>query len=268
MYGGGASFREISYLFVDMGCFRECLKRLSLRYFNDPLALVCDHSFFRSTASKVFFYDAVPAKENGEDHTAYNQRIDQRMAEVGKLRLLDGCHVQLGDLRGKKAAQKKVDVMIAVDMLMHTFRRNMDNCTLLTGDSDFQPLLEALNREGMFTTLWHPAQAPADLMGAADSVRPLNLQTLGGGLRRAPGVPLLPAFNADIRPRLDKTDLADTVIDGRVYLLSENQRGYLIEHFDPKASATSHHAQDKDRNILVKAAEDIWGIELPKDFFS
>ena len=34
--------------------------------------------------------------------------------------------------------------MIAVDMLTHPFDRNMERATLLAGDLDFKPLLDAL----------------------------------------------------------------------------------------------------------------------------
>ena len=38
-------------------------------------------------------------------------------------------------------------------MLSHAHRKNMHKTTLLTGDLDFKPLVDALVQDGMFVTL-------------------------------------------------------------------------------------------------------------------
>jgi hypothetical protein len=46
----------------------------------------------------------------------------------------------------------------------------MDKATLLTGDLDFKPLLDALILEGMYTTLWYdPRITSKELLYSADS---------------------------------------------------------------------------------------------------
>jgi len=66
--------------------------------------------------------------------------------------------------------------MIAVDMLRHSFRKNMDKATLLTGDLDFKHLLDALVLEGMYTTLWYdPRITSKELLYAADSNQVIHL---------------------------------------------------------------------------------------------
>ncbi|MBD2254416.1 NYN domain-containing protein [Nostoc parmelioides] len=47
-----------------------------------------------------------------------------------------------------KKEQKEIDIMIAVDMLTHSFQKNMDEATLLAGDLDFKPLIDALVLNG------------------------------------------------------------------------------------------------------------------------
>ena len=66
--------------------------------------------------------------------------------------------------------------MIAADMLTHTIRRNMDEATLLAGDGDFTPLLDALSNEGMFVWLYHPPRASKELGAAADGRRELTVR--------------------------------------------------------------------------------------------
>ena len=78
----------------------------------------------------------------------------------------------------KRNEQKKVDVMIAVDMLAHTFRRNMHEATLLTGDNDLRPLVDALIHDGMFLNLWYPTgETSIEFLRAADTRRPLGIRT-------------------------------------------------------------------------------------------
>jgi uncharacterized LabA/DUF88 family protein len=69
--------------------------------------------------------------------------------------------------------------MIAVDMLTHTFRHNMHQTTLLTGDNDFKPPIDALVHEGMFVTLWYPyGETSKELMNAADTRKRLGMKQL------------------------------------------------------------------------------------------
>ncbi|KAA3516987.1 NYN domain-containing protein [Agrobacterium vitis] len=54
-----------------------------------------------------------------------------------------------------------------------------NQASLLTGDNDFKPLIDALVREGMPVTLWFPpGETNPELVNAADSRRPLDLQIL------------------------------------------------------------------------------------------
>lgn len=184
---GGRPLTE--YLFVDGGCLRSFSNDLSKRYFNQPNAIKIDFSGLRSRFAKVFYYDAVPGQKHGEGVVEWQLRIEPEASAFNEIRSLSGFHVRLGDVRGHGSSkrQKRVDVQIAVDMLMHTFRANMDGCTLLTGDLDFQPLIEALVREGMFIDLWHPSHAALDLTSAADNAITLSIDVLEGVLKREDG---------------------------------------------------------------------------------
>jgi uncharacterized LabA/DUF88 family protein len=91
-----------------------------------------------------------------ETDQAYEARVRPQRELFDSAAGVDRVHVYEGDARRRRKRgleQKKVDVMIAVDMLTHTFRRNMHEATLLTGDNDFKPLVDALVHEGMFITI-------------------------------------------------------------------------------------------------------------------
>lgn len=173
--------KEIHYLFVDGGALRGRLKNLSDRHFG---GVTFDINFQALAApfTKVFYYDALRLKNPGESDSDYEERIRPESAILDSATATDGIHVYTGDVRQRRrrgAEQKKVDVKLTVDMLMHAVRRNMHRATLLTGDVDFKPLIDALVQEGMFITLWYPPEETnPELIHAADSRTPLNMRAL------------------------------------------------------------------------------------------
>jgi len=160
------------YLYVDGASLRGRLENLSKKFFGG-VALDVDFAHVKGGFTKVFYYDAIPVREEGEDERTYEDRIKPIRAIFAAAASTDGVHVYEGDARRRRRQglrQKKVDVMLTVDMLSHTFRRNMLSATLLSGDGDFKPLVDALVDMGMFVTLWYPeAETSQELIEAADS---------------------------------------------------------------------------------------------------
>jgi uncharacterized LabA/DUF88 family protein len=173
--------KEVHYLFVDGASLFGMLKNVSAKYYDGKSF---DINFERLTTgfTKVFYYDAIPVREPGETEETYETRIAPKRAIFDAAASVDGIHVYEGDARRRARRgleQKKVDVMLTVDMLTHAFHRNMHRATLLTGDGDFKPLVDALVQLGMFVTLWFPPnETSAELMRAADARRPITLAEL------------------------------------------------------------------------------------------
>lgn len=175
------------YLFIDGGCLRAVMKKISDRYFGGKLIKI-DFNRLRGGHAKAFYYDAIPAVKEGENEIDYDERIKERQELHNHIASLNGYHVYEGDsrIRRRQVQQKEVDVMIAVDMLTHTFRGNMDRATFIASDLDFKPLLDALVREGMFVHLMYPpADTNQNLVDAADSRQPLAIDTIHGYLEQA-----------------------------------------------------------------------------------
>jgi uncharacterized LabA/DUF88 family protein len=172
--------KEIKYLFVDGGCLRQMVEDAAARY--EGFAI--QHLDFSKTAvgySKAFYYDSLPPRKKDEDDCAYDLRSAPAEDFFSSLRAIPGVHVYEGDARRrrKQVQQKKVDIMIAVDMLTHSFSRNMHQAALLTSDLDFKPLIDALVQHGMHVELWYPHGKPnRELIYAADVRRPLTFRDL------------------------------------------------------------------------------------------
>lgn len=171
---------EVNYLFIDGGCLRATLSDYSKRFFNEE-PIEFDYLKLTSEFNKVFYYDSLLPKNNDETNEDYEKRVQEQIDFFTELSLLNGYHVYEGSARRRRRGieQKKVDIMIAVDMLNHSFRKNMSRATLLTADLDFKPLIDALVDNGMYINLWYPInKTNQELIQSADSSRKLDINAI------------------------------------------------------------------------------------------
>ncbi len=168
-YIQGRTILETKYLFVDGAYLKKCLERFSKDFFDGVMPSINYSSLF-SGYRKVFYYDCLPPKRPEYTTEDYEVAVDQMEGFFCQLRSLPGVHVYEGFIKGeRRPRQKGVDVAIAVDMLTHSYKKNMDKATLLAGDLDFLPLVEALVKDGMYVNLWYCDFSVAkDLVFAAD----------------------------------------------------------------------------------------------------
>lgn len=141
-YSSGSAYRgpkEIRYLFIDGGYFRKVIERFGQRYFGGSSVPVdyqlVDGKFVAYGFTKVFYYDCLAPQKNSESIREYTAGVARQEAHFRKLRSLDGWHVVEGVVKGTggRARQKEVDIQIAVDMLTHSYRRNMHRVSFIAG---------------------------------------------------------------------------------------------------------------------------------------
>jgi uncharacterized LabA/DUF88 family protein len=176
---GDSGVSATKYLFIDGGCLRATIQAISKSVCGNEDRIRPLFPSIGAGFRKSYFYDAIPAQEHGEDLASYERRVETAHGDFDRIRSLDRFHVALGEIKGRKGnrRQKQVDVRLAVDMLSHAFRGNFAEATLLAGDDDFIPLVEALVREGVEVTIWHPSQASEQLLAVADNRREFSLAT-------------------------------------------------------------------------------------------
>lgn len=176
MSAGVPPTRDTHYLFIDGNYLHERAKGVCSTFFDSEPEF--DYRALGHSFTKIFYYDSLPAKKNDGD-SAFEARLQMKVALFDHLRGLDGWHVHEGVSRARKggpASQKEVDILIAVDMLTHTHRKNMDRLTFIAGDQDFRPLLDAVVRDGMYVSLWyHPSSISVDLKHTADTKMEIDL---------------------------------------------------------------------------------------------
>jgi hypothetical protein len=209
----------------------------------------------------------VPSKDSNESQQKYEERVAPQQAMLERAGMVHGVHVYQGiaHRRQRKLEQKKVDVMITVDMLTHTFRRNMDYATLLTGDGDFHPLVDALVNDGMFVNLWYPeGHSSRDLVSAADGRRPITIHDLYSFLSPIvqQGFRLPIAFSSLDEPQ-QGTILKEWSFDGIPYRLREYSSAFFLSfRATPRDQVTQiHHPELHMLRTYVKHERNI---EIPE----
>src|SRR5262249_42700878 len=107
------------------------------------------------SAYTMFYYDCLDDEQrSGESEACFNNRVE---AQERHFDSIPG-HIRLGYLTGKSTRrkprrQKQVDVLLAVDMLKHAVRQNMYKAVLITGDLDFEPVVDTLVDLGIYVHL-------------------------------------------------------------------------------------------------------------------
>lgn len=162
------------YVFVDGAHLQRHYREHMTAFFGEAPPIDFEQLLHSANAEKLFFYDSV-------DRLAAEALVADADAELDRINSTANCHVREGTVRaGRKRSgleQKEVDVMLAVEMLTHGFRRNFDDAVLVTGDLDFKPAVDSLVNLGLRVEVWYVRRHGAQpLLAAADSRRELTLR--------------------------------------------------------------------------------------------
>lgn len=139
--------REFSQaeLFIDSAYIREDLKRLGISPLFLPREIIRPlgnlHIDGRYLAVKrTTCYDAVDEQApTAQDHQCYLDAVS----------LLPDTRVKLGTVTGRKERrQKGVDTKIVLDMMVAAQSRSIDYIALASGDADFEPVVQEVQRLG------------------------------------------------------------------------------------------------------------------------
>jgi uncharacterized LabA/DUF88 family protein len=255
---------EITYLFIDGGYFRGVIDKFEQEIYGGTRVPV-DYSQLSRGFTKIFYYDCQPARRQNEIEEEFDVRKSQQEKLFRHLRSLRGWHIHEGVIKrtGKRARQKEVDILIAVDLLTHTHRRNMHRAAFIAGDQDFRPLVEAIVRDGMFLELFYdPSSVSLDLIDAADARHPLDPYTIHDWLepsfRKAYPLPSRNVCEDKMIPSSTPLDIGVSDFFGSVELY-EDKNEFLIVHAYPDDPERYLHMGSKDLQLLKKIHEKTYG---------
>jgi uncharacterized LabA/DUF88 family protein len=126
---------------------------------------------------RCYFYDCPPwmSSSPSEDE---RRRMASHDRFVAELEDLDRWSVRLGKLERRREdgrdvfAQKRVDVLLAVDMVRHAAAGHIQHAVVVAGDSDFIPAVMTAKDCGATVTIWCAADRTPhkELLVSADEV--------------------------------------------------------------------------------------------------
>ncbi|HEV2737296.1 MAG TPA: NYN domain-containing protein [Candidatus Elarobacter sp.] len=143
---------------------------------------------------RTYYYHCLPFQSSPPTDEE-RRRFSHAQSFFGRLGRIPRFHVREGKLayRGRDAStglpffeQKRVDLMLGLDMALLATKRQISDVVLFSGDSDLLPAVEAVKSEGVLFRLYHgTAQRPhADLYAAADERVALSADVIQSILRR------------------------------------------------------------------------------------
>ncbi|MCY4582117.1 MAG: NYN domain-containing protein [Chloroflexi bacterium] len=146
---------------------------------------------------RAYYYHCLPYQSNpptNEERARYaaRHRFFTALRHIPRFEVRLGKLVRRGmDRDGKPVfQQKRVDLMLGVDMALLAGKHRIGKVALLSGDSDFTPAVEAVKNEGVLTTLWHGSltrevRPSSELRQACDERRELTAELIQSVLRHS-----------------------------------------------------------------------------------
>lgn len=128
------------------------------------------------------YYYHCPPFQSSSPTAEEKQRFARAQSFFVALDRLPRFQVRLGRLapRGSDAngkpvfQQKRVDIMLGVDLALLAGKNQITHAVLLAGDSDFIPAVEAAKSEGVLVRLYHGRNCHKDLWDCVDERIPVT----------------------------------------------------------------------------------------------
>lgn len=149
-------------IFIDGGYFLQQLKNAK---HTPNYEKISDHllATIRKAAPvdllRCYFYYCAPWMPQNPSEEAL-RRMENHKTFVNELESLSRWQVRLGKLEkrwdGQKEyfEQKRVDVLLSIDMVRHATAGHIHHAILIAGDSDFIPAVQAAKESGVVVSLW------------------------------------------------------------------------------------------------------------------
>ena len=139
---------------------------------------------------RVHYYHCLPYQDSPPTEEQ-REKFGKAQGFFRALQRTSRFEVRLGRLafRGDKAdgtpifEQKKVDLMLGLDLMSLAAKHIVDEVFLIAGDSDFAPAVNAVKKEGIVVYLVHGDSPHDDLLDEVDERIPITQDLVSGCFR-------------------------------------------------------------------------------------
>jgi uncharacterized LabA/DUF88 family protein len=158
--------------------------------FNKLIANVVEKAGTDREIIRVYYYHCLPYQENPPTQEQ-RDKFGRAQGFFRALQRTSRFEVRLGRLafRGTRAdgtpifEQKKVDLMLGLDLMSLSAKHIVDEVFLIAGDSDFVPAVNAVKKEGIVVYLVHGDSPHDDLLDEVDERIPITQEIVSGCFR-------------------------------------------------------------------------------------
>ena len=103
------------------------------------------------------YQSPIPTPEENERKRNYD-KFKYNLQRLPRFEIKEGKLVK----RDNKITQKRVDVLIAIDMVKLSYTNQIQKAILISGDSDITPAIKAVKDAGVLTELFYVSDAISD----------------------------------------------------------------------------------------------------------
>jgi len=147
------NYFEKCAIFIDGGYIRSILKQLEnfpldLFKFSEKIA-----SIVKSQRLRTYYYDCLPIKINSDINSEKLYNAKKKFCD--KISLLPKFEVKFGELQYINGLykQKKIDVLMSLDIVDKCFEKQIHHAVIVAGDSDFIPAIRRAKNYGAIVHL-------------------------------------------------------------------------------------------------------------------
>ena len=138
---------------------------------------------------RTYYYDC-PAYQSDPVTPEESRRYSSQQTFFNRLERLPRYTVRLGQLERRfdeqgnvQFQQKRVDILLGVDMIQLAAKHVIQDAVLVAGDSDFIPAVIAAKSEGVVVKLLHGERPASDLWREADERTRITQEIINSVLR-------------------------------------------------------------------------------------
>ena len=150
-------------IFIDGAYFLSYMKKHEIEPKYDDLADFLLKPLRKSVPLdllRCYFYYCAPWMSS-DPTDSEKRRMEEHEVFMQEITKLERWGVRLGKLQKRRDGykeyyeQKRVDVLLSVDMVRHSAAGHIQHVVVVAGDSDFIPAIEATKESGATVTLWY-----------------------------------------------------------------------------------------------------------------
>ena len=138
---------------------------------------------------RIYYYHCLPYQENPptpeqSERFGRMQRFFRALQRTPRFEVREGrlAYRGLNNEGNPIFEQKRIDLLLGIDLVLHSAKRSIDEAFIIAGDSDFIPAIRTAKSEGVVVYLVHGANAHDDLLDEVDERIEVTAELVSGAI--------------------------------------------------------------------------------------